>query len=44
MGFIADSIANSYEKELKNKCIDDLLVDTGLNILGKKNLKGDFVD
>ena len=39
-----NSIANSYEKELrnpnpkelKNKGIDNLLVDTGLSIMGKK--------
>ena len=43
-----NSIVNSYGKEIKNKHFikeieskgigDDLLVDTGLNIFGKKNM------
>ena len=48
---MANSIANLYEKEsknvdpkwLKNKDIDNLLVDEGLNTIGKKLKSGTFI-
>ena len=44
MKSITDSTVNSFKKELKNtgnkKLNNDILVDEGLNIIGKKIKKG----